>query len=175
MVCHWRLPSQQSHNVVTASLQRHVVQRRCNDAVATLCVCWMKPRLSPMETMETAHYLLKGGNVEIPLFEPQRQKTYFWTLRPVKIQIRLQNRAIRSESSLGSFLASQGCKVSSCEQQRLEFKSSLDPSKHTTSLQRRCNVTMLQRRCNDVVATLFVCWDAHVHFLKLLLTWFCDY
>ena len=32
------------------------------------------------------------------------------------------------------------------------------PSKHTTWLQRRCNVTTLQRRCNDVDATLCVCW-----------------
>ena len=31
-------------------------------------------------------------------------------------------------------------------------------SKHTASLQRRCNVATLQRRYNDVVATLYVCW-----------------
>ena len=39
-------------------------------------------------------------------------------------------------------------------------------SKHTTSLQHRCNVTTLQRRCNDVVATLCVCW---VSYLELCL------
>ena len=38
-------PSQQTHNVVTTSLQRRcnvtTLQRRCNDVVATLCVCWV--------------------------------------------------------------------------------------------------------------------------------------
>ena len=31
------------------------------------------------------------------------------------------------------------------------------PSKHITSLQRRCNVTTLQRSCNEAVATVCVC------------------
>ena len=35
----------------------------------------------------------------------------------------------------------------------------LQPSKHTTSQQRRCNVMTLQRRCSDVVRTLCVCWE----------------
>ena len=37
------------------------------------------------------------------------------------------------------------------------------PTKHTTSLQRRCNVTTLQRRCKDVDATLCVCWVSNLH------------
>ena len=36
--------TQQTHNVITTSLQRRCnvtpLQRRCNDVVATLCVCW---------------------------------------------------------------------------------------------------------------------------------------
>ena len=43
--------------------------------------------------------------------------------------------------------------------QMSRMKPPTHPNKHTTSLQRRCNVTTLQRRCNDVVATLYVCWD----------------
>ena len=39
------------------------------------------------------------------------------------------------------------------------------PSKHTTSLQRRCNVTTLQRLCYDVVYLLgkFVCYCLPIH------------
>ena len=38
------LETKQTHNVLTTSLQRRcevvMLQRRCNDVVATLCVCW---------------------------------------------------------------------------------------------------------------------------------------
>ena len=37
------------------------------------------------------------------------------------------------------------------------------PSKRTTSLQRRCNVTTLQQHCNDIYAMLCVCWVTAYH------------
>ena len=46
------------------------------------------------------------------------------------------------------------CNVDAC------FVLSRNPSKRTTSLQRRCNIVTLQRRCNDVVVKLCVYWDS---------------
>ena len=45
----------------------------------------------------------------------------------------------------------------------LIFQRYFNPSKHTTWLQRRCNVTTLQRYCNDAVATLCACWAQQTH------------